>query len=194
MSFATSSEAHRIHTPLCFHLLARCSDFSSPSTHLSRSSGFSRPPFPAALTLAVPSNITAQSTPGIALVTARASQSTASLSTIPPPMTKKCDFLKERTICENCITPLVQCFAYCSFVFLLLPTINIKIACLGAHSTRAPLHTHFMIRRNEIMEQQSYIKSIFKNGEFTREEYTRKWIELITLLEEGKHTPTSKET
>ena len=44
------------------------------------------------------------------------------------------------------------------------------------------------------MEQQSYIKSIFKNGEFTREEYTRKWIELITLLEEGKHTPTSKET
>ena len=36
------------------------------------------------------------------------------------------------------------------------------------------------------MENEGYVKSIFKDQVLTKEEYTRKWIELIRVLESQK--------
>lgn len=56
----------------------------------------------------------------------------------------------------------------------------------GEHSVQALRHTHLVNRKETIMKEQTHVTSVFKNKTLTKEDYTRKWIELISALERNK--------
>ena len=56
----------------------------------------------------------------------------------------------------------------------------------GEHSVQARPHTYLVNRKETIMEKQSHVISVFKKKELTKEDYTKIWIELISVLERKK--------
>ena len=56
----------------------------------------------------------------------------------------------------------------------------------GEHSVQALRHTDLVNRKETNMEKQSHVISVFKKKELTKEDYTKIWIELISVLERKK--------